>query len=229
MLANICLDLTWYEDISSRQSVDVLYRGGGFDLAFLNVLHHLVLQHPLKSNRCLYERNDYSFVCRSCYVYVIHPDLSNAVCSEQKTKSNIYWGWWRHQPFKKEIWPELYIDIQLVLRSKHSVSVTKTNHLSDTALLYNKAFPSIYKDTKAAKWLRYEPPHLARKKSAFCSQGAFIFCVWIYFSEWGNSSPHDFFLSLEETSRICLCFALYGAETWTARKTEQKYPKSFEM
>jgi len=36
-------------------------------------------------------------------------------------------------------------------------------------------------------------------------------------------------LSLQETSRICLCFALYGAETWTLWTTEKKYLKSFEM
>jgi hypothetical protein len=106
-IQNICLDLTWYEEILSRQSVWCALSERGFDLAFPSVLHHLVLQHPLTSNRSLCKRKDYIFVYRS-YVYVIMPDLNNAVCSEHKTKSKSYWGWSRRQPLKNEIWPEIF-------------------------------------------------------------------------------------------------------------------------
>ena len=77
-------------DIVQAERVMCCFEGGGggvFDLAFPTVLHHLLLQHPLTSNRRLCDRGKISFVYRRCYVYVIHPDTEQ--CSMFKTQDEI--------------------------------------------------------------------------------------------------------------------------------------------
>jgi hypothetical protein len=87
---------------------------------------------------------------------------------------------------------------------------------------------SIGKDTKVTKCLLYEPPHLARKHSAFYLQGAFMCCVWIHFSEWGNSLPHDCFVCRENMSHLSVfCFEWdWNLDTSDNRK---EIPENFEM
>jgi len=109
-----CLDLTWYEEISSRQSVwGAVSRSGGIRSRTSHCSSPSCFTTPSYIQQTpMRQRKDYSLVYRSCYVYVKHPDPNNAECSKHKTKSKSYWGWSRHQPIKSEIWPELNINAQ---------------------------------------------------------------------------------------------------------------------